>query len=77
MKITLSKSQWEFIGKKAQWIKEEKSLEDFIEENRDTINAAIVKKCPNCKITNDDERKKWILNDEELYNLAKSEGVQI
>ena len=54
-----------------------KPIEDFINENRETIDAAILTACPNCTIDDDDEREKWILNDEGLYNWARAEGVKI
>jgi hypothetical protein len=53
-----------------------KSLAEFIKENRTEIDSAIRRVCDNCKL-NDAERRLWILNDEGLYNWAKSEGVRV
>ena len=53
-----------------------KSMRQFIEENRAELDAAIRRVCDNCRL-NDAERRLWILNDEGLYNWARSEGVNI
>ena len=50
-------------------------LQTFIDENRDEINSAIKRLCPNCQIVDDGDREDWILNDEGLYNWARAEGV--
>jgi len=52
------------------------SINDWIKENRAEIDQAILNACPNCNL-NDRERRLWILNDEGLYNWAKSEGVKV
>ncbi len=49
-----------------------KTLQDFIEEHRQEIDE-ITKSA----YKNDEERRLWILNDEGLYNWARSEGVRI
>lgn len=53
-----------------------KSLKEWIKENRETIDRVILSICPNCRL-NDEERKIWVLNSENLYLWAKSEGVRI
>jgi hypothetical protein len=50
-------------------------MRKFIRENREAIDKYIKSICPNCRL-NDDERKGWILNDEYLYNWARSFGVK-
>ena len=52
------------------------SLYDFIKENRKEIDEAIRRVVPNARI-DDDERRQWIMNDEGLYDWARSEGVRI
>ena len=52
------------------------SLREFIRENRQEIDAAILRGCPNCRLNNR-EREMWIRNDEGLYHWARSEGVRI
>jgi Leu/Phe-tRNA-protein transferase len=52
-------------------------MQKFIKEHRAEIDAAILRVCPNCTRHNDEERRLWILNDEGLYNWARSEGVKI
>ena len=52
------------------------SLTQFIKENREELDACIKRVVPNCKL-NDSERRLWILNDEGLYNWARSERVNI
>lgn len=53
------------------------TLKDFILKNREELDVAIEGACPNVgKITNE-ERRLWILNDEGLYQWARSEGVKI
>lgn len=55
-----------------------KSMRDFIRENREALDAAIRRalKRPDFKL-NDEDRRQWILNDEGLYNWARSEGVNV
>lgn len=52
------------------------SLTDFIKNNKEEIDQAIKKIYPNVRLNNE-ERRQWILNDEGLYNWARSEGVRI
>jgi hypothetical protein len=49
-----------------------KSLRSFIAEHREEIDAFT-----KSNYHNDEERRLWILNDEGLYNWARSEGVNI
>lgn len=53
-------------------------MRSFIKENRAELDAAIRKYLgrPEFKL-NDEERRQWILNDEGLYNWARSEGVRV
>ena len=48
------------------------TLKEFIKLHRQEIDEAT--KSP---YHNDEERRQWILNDEGLYNWARSEGVRI
>lgn len=54
-------------------------LSQFIKENREALDACIARAIGREKnpYPNDKERKDWILNDEGLYQWAKSEGVKI
>lgn len=52
------------------------TIREFVRQNRTQIDAAIKSVCNNCRL-DDAERRLWILNDEGLYNWARSEGVQI
>lgn len=54
------------------------TLRQFIQDNRTEIDHAIRThlKNPNLRL-NDEERRLWILNDEGLYNWARSAGVRI
>jgi hypothetical protein len=54
------------------WPRRSKSLTDFIKEHREEID-----KLTKSQYKNDEERRLWILNDEGLYNWARSEGVRI
>ena len=56
-----------------------KSLRQFIREHRADLDAAIAFRLKQDKNprANDEERRLWILNDEGLYNWARSEGVPI
>jgi len=47
------------------------TLKEFIRKNRKEIDASIKRVCDNCRL-NDTERRLWILNNESLYNWAKS-----
>ena len=53
-------------------------MQNFINDNRDKI-INIIKKTNGMKNVplNDDDLVQWIHENEELYNLAKSEGVDI
>lgn len=53
------------------------TLVNFIKENREEIDCCIRTASPNNSYFNDEERRLWILNDEGLYNWAKSKGVNI
>ena len=55
---------------------DKQSLSSWIKENRSEIDSAIRNVVPNAKI-DDAERRMWVLNDEGLYNWAKSEGVNV
>jgi len=52
------------------------TMKNFIKENREELDKCIKRVCPNCRMNNE-ERRLWILNDEGLYNWARSEGVRI
>jgi hypothetical protein len=56
-----------------------KTLAQFIHENRAELDVCIARAlgmATNPR-ANDSERRLWILNDEGLYNWARSEGVRI
>lgn len=53
------------------------SMTTFIITHREQIDTYIRGVNPNQTIFNDEERRLWILNDEVLYNFAKSEGVNV
>lgn len=46
----------------------------FLKENREEIDRVITDGCSNHDI-DDEEREIWVMNDEYLYNLAISQGV--
>ena len=52
------------------------TLRDFIQENKETIDTCIKRVVPDARLTYE-ERRLWILNDEGLYNWARSKGVEI
>jgi hypothetical protein len=53
------------------------TIRAFISANRAALDACIRGACPNLGKLNDEDRHEWILNDEGLYNWARSCGVQI
>ena len=53
------------------------SMRNFIRENREELDECIKRACPNVGRLNDSEREDWILNDEGLYNWARSSGVKV
>ena len=53
------------------------TLRAFLREHRAELDAAIARAYPNIGPLNDVERRLWVLNDEGLYNWARSEGVHI
>lgn len=52
------------------------NMATFIRQNKDDIDRVIKKQCSNCPLS-DKERRLWVLNDEQLYNWARKEGVRI
>lgn len=54
------------------------SRREFLRQNRKEIDAAIRRALnnPDYKL-NDRERELWLLNDESLYNWARSAGVNL
>lgn len=52
------------------------TLREFIKENKDEIDSCIKQVVPDARL-NYEERRLWILNDEGLYNWARSYGVRI
>ncbi len=55
------------------------TFRDFIRDNRTELDAAIARALGQDRNprANDEERRLWVLNDEGLYNWARSEGVRI
>ena len=53
------------------------SLTQWIKENREEIDECIKRSNPSQHYFNDEERRLWILNDEGLYNWARSERVRV
>jgi len=53
------------------------TLSNFIKENREELDNCIKRACPNAQYFNDEERRQWVLNNESLYNWARSQGVNI
>ena len=52
------------------------TLQQFIKQHRHELDNAIANIVPDAP-KNDDERRLWVLNDEGLYQWARSEGVRI
>ena len=55
------------------------TLREFIRTNRKALTAIINRACGNDEDSpmNDSDRETWVMNDEGLYNWARSEGVRI
>lgn len=55
------------------------TFKQFIRDNREEIDACIARALSRDSnpYPNDEERRDWIMNDEGLYNWARSEGVRI
>jgi hypothetical protein len=55
------------------------SIRTFIRKHRAELDAAIARALGQDKnpLPNDAERRLWVLNDEGLYNWARSEGVKV
>ena len=81
---TISRGDWDRDGvsnrkdcEPLNFRKQDKqSLSSWIKQNRESIDAAIRNVVPNARI-DDAERRMWVLNDEGLYNWAKSDGVNV
>ena len=54
-----------------------KSMRDFIREHREELRAAIRRACPNVGGLDEAALREWIMNDEGLYQWARSEGVRV
>ena len=52
------------------------TLKQFIRDNKTELDECIKRVVPDCRL-NDSERRLWILNDEGLYNWARTAGVKI
>lgn len=52
------------------------SIREFIKQNKEALDAAILRVCPGLSL-NDQGRRQWIANDEGLYKWARSQGVRI
>lgn len=52
------------------------TLKEFIRKNKEEIDQCICAAVPGTGLSND-ERRLWVLNDEDLYKWARSEGVKI
>ena len=52
------------------------TLRAWMKENRAELDAAIRRVVPDVRLS-DNERRLWVLNDEGLYNWAKSDGVPL
>ena len=50
------------------------SRRDWIKDHRESIDAC-VRKHYGVSINSDAEREEWVMNDEGLYNWARSEGA--
>lgn len=55
------------------------TLTKFIRDNRAELDGIIARaqRLDYNPLTNDEERRLWVLNDEGLYQWAQSEGVKI
>jgi hypothetical protein len=53
------------------------TLREFIKRNRGEIDRIIHNRIGEDSTINNDDRREWILNEEGLYNWARSEGVKI
>jgi len=51
-------------------------MRQFLKENRTELDRIIQDEVPGAP-KNDDEREAWVLNDQGLYEWARSEGVRI
>lgn len=51
------------------------TLANFIKENREELDRCI--KSAGGTYFNDEERRQWVYNDEDLYLWARREGVSI
>jgi len=52
------------------------TLKQFIRDNRQQLDE-IIQAASRGAPKNDSERELWVMNDEGLYNWARSEGVNI
>jgi len=77
MKIKISRSQWEEIGKMAGWSTDQRGIIRFLQENKEDLDALIKTVCPNCVIQSDHDRLKLVMSNNELYNWARSRGANI
>ncbi len=53
------------------------TLANFIKENREELDRYIRRVNPDGPRLDNEERRQWILNDEDLYNWARREGVDV
>ena len=53
------------------------TLREFIKQNKEELDNAIRRVNIGGEPLNNEERELWVLNDEGLYNWARSESVKI
>ena len=54
-----------------------KSIRSFIREHAAELRELIRKLVPNVGALDEEGLRQWVLNDEGLYNWARSEGVRV
>jgi len=50
------------------------TLEQWIAENRERIDAVIFSRVPNLDFVDDEERELWVINEEGLYEMFLAGG---
>ena len=54
-----------------------KSLREFVREHAEVLRCYVYKQARNARPQSLRDLEEWVMNDEGLYNWARSEGVRI
>ena len=68
----------EFVRARAGQYRKGKSFDEFVDEHREELRRYVRDRVPNLRgELGDRELRRWVLNDEYLYEWARAQGVEL